>query len=85
MPHIPSKTLFYSEGDKVFVISNLILSNYTASVTMVSGGVSSDLSSVLNVPSDYMPVIVQYVQQQLLLMKGQPKDLQNDGQDLPVN
>jgi hypothetical protein len=85
MPHIPSKTLFYSEGDKVFVISNLVLSNYTASVTMVSGGVSSNLNSVLNVPSDYMPVIIQYVQQQLLLMKGQPKDLQNDGQDLPVN
>ena len=85
MPHIPSKTLFYSEGDKVFVISNLILSNYTASVTMVSGGLSSSLNSVLNVPSDYMPIIIQYVQQQLLLMKGQPKDLQNDGQDLPVN
>jgi hypothetical protein len=52
---------------------------------MVSGGLSSSLNSVLTVPSDYMPVIIQYVQQQLLLMKGQPKDLQNDGQDLPVN
>jgi hypothetical protein len=85
MPHIPSKTLFYSEGDNVFVISNLILSNYTASVTMVSGGLSSSLNSVLTVPSDYMPVIIQYVQQQLLLMKQTPKDLANDGQDLAVN
>jgi hypothetical protein len=85
MPNIPSKTLFYSEGDKVYVISNQILSNYTASVTMVSGGVSSSLTSVLNVPSDYMPVIIQYVQQQLLLMKQTPKDLANDGQDLAVN
>jgi hypothetical protein len=32
-----------------------------------------------------MPVIIQYVQQQLLLMKQTPKDLANDGQDLPVN
>lgn len=85
MPNIPSKTLFYSEGDKVYVISNQILSNYTASVTMVSGGVSSSLTSVLNVPSDYMPVIIQYVQQQLLLMKQTPKDLANDGTDLAVN
>jgi hypothetical protein len=85
MPHIPSKTLFYSEGDKVFVISNLILSNYTASVTMVSGGLSSSLNSVLTVPSDYMPVIIQYVQQQLLLMKSRPQDLVNDGSDLTVN
>ena len=85
MPNTPSKTLFYSEGDKVYVISNQILSNYTASVTMVSGGVSSSLSSVLNVPSDYMPVIIQYVQQQLLLMKSTPKDLANDGQDISLN
>jgi hypothetical protein len=69
----------------VYVISNQILSNYTASVTMVSGGVSSSLTSVLNVPSDYMPVIIQYVQQQLLLMKQTPKDLANDGTDLAVN
>ena len=85
MPNIPSKTLFYSEGDKVYVISNQILSNYTASVTMVSGGVSSSLTSVLNVPSDYMPVIIQYVQQQLLLMKQRPQDLANDGSDLTAN
>jgi hypothetical protein len=85
MPNIPSKTLFYSEGDKVYVISNQILSNYTASVTMVSGGVSSSLTSVLNVPSDYMPVIIQYVQQQLLLMKQRPQDLANDGSDLTTN
>jgi hypothetical protein len=52
---------------------------------MVSGGLSSSLNSVLTVPSDYMPVIIQYVQQQLLLMKQTPKDLANDGQDLAVN
>jgi hypothetical protein len=52
---------------------------------MVSGGLSSSLNSVLTVPSDYMPVIIQYVQQQLLLMKSRPQDLVNDGSDLTVN
>jgi hypothetical protein len=85
MPHLPQRVLFYSEGENVFVISSLVLSSYTASVTMVSGGLSSALNSTLNVPPDYLPVVIQYVQQQLLLMKQQPKDLQNDGQDLPVN
>ncbi len=85
MPHLPQRVLFYSEGENVFVISSIILSNYTASVTMVSGGLSSSLNSTLNVPPDYLPVVIQYVQQQLLLMKQQPKDLQNDGQDLAVN
>lgn len=85
MPHIPQRVLFYSEGENVFVISSLKLSDYTVSVTMISGGVSSALNSTLNIPSDYLPVVIQYVQQQLLLMKQTPKDLANDGQDLAVN
>lgn len=85
MPHIPSKTLFYSEGDNVFIISSIKLSDYTASVTMISGGLSSSLNSTLNVPSDYIPVIVQYVQQQLLIMRQRPQDLANDGTDLTTN
>lgn len=85
MPHIPQRVLFYSEGGNVFVISSLVLSNYTASVTMISGGLSSSLNSTLNVPPDYIPVVVQYVQQQLLLMKQRPQDLANDGTDLTTN
>ena len=85
MPNLPQRVLFYSEGENVFVISSLVLSNYTASVTMISGGLSSSLNSTLNIPSDYLPVVIQYVQQQLLLMKQTPKDLANDGQDLAVN
>jgi nitrate reductase assembly molybdenum cofactor insertion protein NarJ len=61
------------------------LSNYTASVTLVSGGDSTDLNSTLNVPGDYVPVMLEYIQKQLLLMKSTPKDLANDGQDLSVN
>jgi len=85
MRPIPNKTLFYYEGEYIYAISTLLLSQYTASVTMVSGGDATNLNSTLNVPSDYIPIMVEYIKQQLLLQKAQPKDLQNDGQDLPIN
>lgn len=85
MRPIPNKTLYYNEGEYVYVVSSLALNNYTASVTMISGGNSSNLNSTLNVPSDYFPAMVAYVQQQLNLMKAGPKDLANDGQDLAIN
>lgn len=85
MRPIPNKTLYYNEGEYVYVVSPLALNNYTASVTMISGGNSSDLNSTLNVPSDYFPAMVAYVQQQLNLMKSTPRDLANDGSDLPIN
>ena len=71
----------YSEGEFVYVISDIPLNQYTAQVTMVSGGDSTDLDSTLNVPPDYFPVMMQYLQQQLLLEKNQPKDVTNDGLD----
>ena len=85
MTPLPNKTLFYVEGGNVFVVTNIQLDGYTASVTMVSGGDSTDLNSVLNVPSDYIPVMIDYIQKQLLLEKTTPKDLANDGQDLAQN
>ena len=85
MRPIPNKTLYYNEGEFVYVVTSLALNNYTASVTMVSGGNSSDLNSTLNVPSDYFPAMVAYVQQQLNFMKTTSKDLVNDGADVPLN
>lgn len=85
LPNLPNKTIYYNEGKDVFVLSNLKLSDYTASVTMVSGGDSTNLNSTINVPSDYMPIIVQYVQQQLILQKSRPQDVANDGADMTMN
>jgi hypothetical protein len=85
MTPLPNKTLFYVEGSDVFVVSNIQLDGYTASVTMISGGNSQDLNSVLNVPSDYIPMMIDYIQKQLLLEKTTPKDLANDGTDLAQN
>lgn len=85
MQNPPFKTLYYVEGSYAYIVSSLILSSYTASVTMVSGGDSTDLSSTLNVPGDYVPAMIQFIQQQLMVMKTTPKDLANDGTDLAQN
>lgn len=83
--NLPFKTLYYVEGNQAYIISPLKLSDYTATVTLISGGNSSDLDSNLNVPGDYIPAMIQFIQQQLMVMKTTPKDLANDGTDLAIN
>lgn len=83
--NLPFKTLYYVEGSYAYIVSNLKLSDYTATVTLVSGGNSSDLSSTLTVPGDYIPFMIEYIQKQLMLMKTTPKDTANDGLDLSQN
>ena len=48
---------------------------------MISGGDATDLTSTLNVPDDYIPLIIDYVSKQLTLERRVPKDVTNDGQD----
>lgn len=81
MREIPNKILCYPEGLYLYIITPLIMTAYTASVTMISGGDATDLDSELNIPADYMPVCVAYIQQQLMLEKKQIPDLANDGRD----
>ncbi len=78
---IPNKLLAYPEGEFVYVISPLLLNQYTANATMISGGDSTDLDSTLNVPQDYFPVMVEYIKQQLAFERNQLVDLSNDGGD----
>lgn len=82
MRTIPNKTLGYSEGKYVYVLTTLRLSDYTGSVTMVSGGDGDDLTSTVNVPDDYFPVIVEYMKQQLMFQRSVPKVTANDGLDM---
>ena len=81
MRPIPNKVVFYYEGEFAYAISTIQLSQYTASVTLISGGNSADLQSTLNVPPDYFPIMMQYLQSQLLIERNQPKDVTNDGED----
>lgn len=79
---IPNKTLYYSEGNYLFAISTILLSQYTATVTMVSGGDSTNLDSIITVPDDYFPVITEYIKAQLGFELAQPKDQANDGSEI---
>ena len=78
---IPNKVLYYTEGGFLFVMTSINMTQYTGMVTMASAGDSTDLDSTINVPSDYFPVIVEYIKAQLAFEKAQKKDTSNDGQD----
>lgn len=82
MRTIPNKVLAYSQGEFVYALSTIMLSQYTATITMVSGGTSSDLDSTINVPSDYFPIIVEYLKKELMFALSVPVDSANDGRDV---
>lgn len=83
MPIISNKILYWSEGNTLRMKTPLPLWSYTAVVKMISAGDASDLNSELNVPADYHPLMVDYLKQQMAFQKAQPKDLANDGIDMP--
>lgn len=85
MRPIPNKTLYYPEGIFIYAISVLPLWSYTGSVSMISGGDSTDLDSVLNVPPDYFPVMTDFIMKQLAFEQSRPQDNANDGKDRPSN
>lgn len=82
MREIPNKLLAYMEGEFVYVMSTLMLSDYTAQVTMISGGTSSNLDSTLNVPSDYHPMMIEFLKQQFMFSLSVKVDDTNDGRDV---
>lgn len=81
MRPIPNKTLALPQGKFVYITSTLLLNQYTGTVTMISGGDSTDLDSEINVPPDYFSTMVEYLKQQLSFERAQVKDMANDGQD----
>lgn len=81
LPPIPNKILYWNEGSSLKMKSTLILSNYDGVVRMVSAGDKTDLGSEINVPGDYFPFMVEYIQKQLQLMRANPQDLVNEGND----
>lgn len=82
MRTIPNKLMAYSEGRNVFIMSDITLSDYTAQATMISGGDPTDLSSELNVPADYIPIMRDYLFQKFMLQRSSPQDVENDGSDI---
>ncbi len=82
MRAIPNKLLGYSEGKYIYILSTLLLSDFTATVTMVSGGDGSDLTSTVNIPDDYFPFICDWMRNQLMFQRQVPQDVTNDGSDI---
>ena len=79
MRGIPNKVLYYVEGGSAKVITALIMTDYTASVTLISGGDSTNLDSQLNVPDDYIPVIIDYAMKLLMAEMNVKVENANDG------
>lgn len=83
LPPIPNKVLYYSEGTFVNVLSTLLLNSggFTARVKMISGGDPTNLNNLLNVPDDYISLIIDYCAKMLIMERNQVKDITNDGQE----
>ncbi len=84
MRPIPNKVIGYPEGKYLYIISTLLLNVFTGQVTMISGGDPTDLDSELNVPANYLPIMQDWIFNQLMKEKSVPVDVVNDGQDATV-
>ena len=76
---IPDKVLYYIEGGTAKVISALNMTEYTANVTLISGGDANNLNSQLNVPDDVIPQIIDYCMKLLAAELNMKSDVANDG------
>lgn len=82
MRTIPNKILYYPENIKIRIRTTILLNiGYSWVVKVISGGDSTDLNSEIACPDDYIPIIISYVTQQLMMARNQPRDAQNDGVD----
>ncbi|HTF27959.1 MAG TPA: hypothetical protein VK625_03895 [Flavitalea sp.] len=82
MRTIPNKILYSTEGKFLFLTTTIQLNEFTARVRMISGGDSKNMDSEVNVPDDYMPEMILYINKMLATQRSSPVDLQNDGRDL---
>ena len=78
---IQNKILYWIECKKIYVKSAIPLTSYKATLRLISGGDSTDLTSTLVVPDDYIPHIIEYIKGQLAFEKSRPIDTSNDGVD----
>lgn len=81
IPAPQNKILYWPEGVFVRCKTAIQLFSYTGTVKMVSAGDSTNLDSIVNIPDDYMAVVISYVKDQLAWERQQPQDRTNDGED----
>jgi hypothetical protein len=78
---IQNKILYWVEGKFIFIKSSIPLTSYKATLRLISGGDSTNLNSTLVVPDDYMPMVIEYIKNQLAFEKSRIIDQSNDGVD----
>ena len=78
---IQNKVVYWPQGQEVYMSTGIPLTAYKANVRMVSGGDSTDLNSILIIPDDYVPIMVEYIKAQLAFERSRPIDTSNDGND----
>lgn len=83
MRPVQDKILYWTENQYAYVKTTLPLYQFTATVRMISSGVSTDLDATINVPDDYFGLIVEYIKKQVFFERQQPLDTNNDGIDKP--
>lgn len=83
MRPIANKIMYMQEGKTVRTKTSLILTPYTATVKMISGGDATNLDSELIVPPEYFPAMQEYLKIQLGFEKAQKPDITSDGNDMP--
>lgn len=81
MRPMQNKIIYWTENQYAYVKSTLPLYLFKATVRMISGGLSTDLDSVVNVPDEYYPIMTEYIKNQLFFERKQPIDTSNDGID----
>ena len=76
----PSKIFFWCEGKTLWFKSYINLVGKAPIVRMISNE-SSDLTSEINVPGEYISRIIDMVMSKLSIRKQMPEDTTNDGLD----
>jgi len=76
----PSKIFYWAEGNKLWMKSYTNLVGRFAIVRMISAE-NSDITSELNVPSEYISDMINWIMNQLRVRKQMPEDTTNDGVD----
>jgi hypothetical protein len=76
----PSKIFYWAEGNKLWMKSYTNLIGKYAIVRMISAE-NSDMTAELNVPSEYISDMINWIMNQLRVRKQMPEDTTNDGID----
>lgn len=79
MRRIPNRFYYWYERSTVIIDCVLDITDYTATVKMVSSGSdNTDLSATIYLPNEWLSFVQDYVVKNLILERQQPKDLTND-------